>query len=46
MLNWQVESAGQRKGSALEFQCNVGDLDAVGADLITLNDEGLILRLK
>lgn len=27
---------------ALEFQCKVGDLDAVGVDLITLNDEGLI----
>ncbi|EEE37969.1 hypothetical protein RKLH11_1808 [Rhodobacteraceae bacterium KLH11] len=26
---------------ALEFQCKVGALDAVGADLITLNDEGL-----
>lgn len=27
---------------ALEFQCKIGDLDAVGVDLITLNDEGLI----
>lgn len=27
---------------ALEFQCKVGDLDAVGVDLITLNDDGLI----
>ncbi|MDX2483270.1 MAG: nuclear transport factor 2 family protein [Pseudodonghicola sp.] len=27
---------------ALEFQCKVGDLDAVGVDLITLNAEGLI----
>jgi len=27
---------------ALEFQCNVGALDAVGVDLITLNDAGLI----
>lgn len=27
---------------ALEFQCKVGDLDAVGADLITLDDAGLI----
>ncbi len=27
---------------ALEFQCKVGDLDAVGIDLITLNAEGLI----
>lgn len=27
---------------AMEFQCKIGDLDAVGVDLITLNDEGLI----
>lgn len=27
---------------ALEFQCRVGDLDAVGVDLITLDDDGLI----
>ena len=27
---------------ALEFQCKVGALDAVGVDLITLNDAGLI----
>ena len=27
---------------ALEFQCRVGELDAVGVDLITLNDAGLI----
>lgn len=27
---------------ALEFQCKVGDLDAVGVDLVTLNAEGLI----
>ena len=27
---------------ALEFQCKVGKLDAVGVDLITLNDDGLI----
>ncbi|MGB7317333.1 MAG: nuclear transport factor 2 family protein [Planktotalea sp.] len=27
---------------ALEFQCKIGDLDAVGVDLITLNDDGLI----
>jgi len=27
---------------ALEFQCKIGDLDAVGVDLITLDDEGLI----
>ena len=27
---------------ALEFQCKIGELDAVGMDLITLNDDGLI----
>lgn len=27
---------------ALEFQCKVGKLDAIGVDLITLNDDGLI----
>jgi len=27
---------------ALEFQCKIGDLDAVGVDLITLNADGLI----
>lgn len=27
---------------ALEFQCKVGEFDAVGVDLITLNEEGLV----
>ncbi|MHA6262995.1 nuclear transport factor 2 family protein [Arenibacterium sp. CAU 1754] len=27
---------------ALEFQCKIGDLDAVGVDLITLGEDGLI----
>jgi len=27
---------------ALEFECKIGELDAVGVDLITLNDVGLI----
>ncbi|MEX0284450.1 MAG: nuclear transport factor 2 family protein [Paracoccaceae bacterium] len=27
---------------ALEFQCKVGEYDAVGVDLITLDDDGLI----
>ncbi|MES0862421.1 nuclear transport factor 2 family protein [Ruegeria sp. SCPT10] len=31
---------------ALEFQCKVGDLDAVGVDLITLNDDGLIQEFE
>lgn len=33
---------GAGKDWALEFECKVGDLDAVGVDLITLNDDGLI----
>jgi hypothetical protein len=33
---------GEGKDWALEFQCKIGDLDAVGVDLIKLNDEGLI----
>jgi hypothetical protein len=31
---------------ALEFQCKIGDLDAVGVDLITLNDAGEIARFE
>lgn len=31
---------------ALEFQCRVSDLDAVGVDLITLGDDGLIRRFE
>ena len=33
---------GEGKDWALEFQCKIGDLDAVGVDLITLDDDGLI----
>ncbi|WP_298853702.1 nuclear transport factor 2 family protein [uncultured Ruegeria sp.] len=33
---------GNEKDWALEFQCKVGDLDGIGVDLITLNDQGLI----
>lgn len=33
---------GDGKDWALEFQCKVGDLDGIGVDLITLNDDGLI----
>ena len=29
-----------------EFQCRVGDLDAVGVDLITLDADGLIARFE
>ena len=31
---------------ALEFQCTVGDLDAVGVDLITLDASGLIAEFE
>ncbi|MEX0306197.1 MAG: nuclear transport factor 2 family protein [Ruegeria sp.] len=31
---------------ALEFQCKVGELDAVGVDLITLNQDGLIQEFE
>lgn len=33
---------GEDRDWALEFQCKVGDLDAVGVDLITLDDDGLV----
>lgn len=33
---------GEGRDWALEFECKVGDLNAVGVDLITLNDAGLI----
>lgn len=33
---------GTGKDYAMEFQCKIGDLDAVGVDLITLDDDGLI----
>ncbi len=31
---------------ALEFQCRIGELDAVGVDLITLDDDGLIAEFE
>lgn len=31
---------------ALEFQCRVGDLDAVGVDLLTLDADGLIAEFE
>lgn len=31
---------------ALEFQCKVGNLDAVGVDLITLDNDGLIAEFE
>jgi hypothetical protein len=33
---------GEGRDWALEFQCKIGELDAVGVDLITLDDDGLI----
>lgn len=33
---------GEGNDWALEFQCKVGEFDAVGVDLITLGDDGLI----
>lgn len=37
---------GEGNDWALEFQCKVGDLDAVGVDLITLDDAGLIAKFE
>ena len=37
---------GQGKDWALEFQCKVGELDAIGVDLIALNDDGLIQEFE
>ena len=37
---------GQGNDWALEFQCKVGDLDAVGVDLITLDDSGMIAKFE
>ncbi|MBR9863301.1 MAG: nuclear transport factor 2 family protein [Rhodobacteraceae bacterium] len=37
---------GDGKDWALEFQCKVGDLDAVGVDLLTLDDDGKIINFE
>ncbi|MCV6586866.1 MAG: nuclear transport factor 2 family protein [Marinibacterium sp.] len=37
---------GDGKDWALEFECKVGDLDAVGVDLLTLDDDGLIAHFE
>ena len=37
---------GQGNDWALEFQCKVGELDAIGVDLITLNEDGLIQEFE
>ena len=37
---------GEGNDWALEFQCKVGDLDAIGVDLITLNDDRLIQEFE
>lgn len=37
---------GEGKDWALEFQCKIGELDAVGVDLITLDEAGLIEKFE
>ena len=37
---------GEGRDWALEFQCKIGDLDAVGVDLITLDEDGLIATFE
>ncbi|MBU2941188.1 nuclear transport factor 2 family protein [Shimia thalassica] len=37
---------GEGNDWALEFQCKIGDLDAVGVDLITLNGEGQVSKFE
>ena len=37
---------GEGRDWAMEFQCKVGNLDAVGVDLITLDDDGLIVEFE
>ena len=37
---------GEGNDWALEFQCKVGELDAVGVDLITLDDSGRIATFE
>jgi hypothetical protein len=37
---------GAGKDWALEFQCKIGEFDAVGVDLITLDDDGLISQFE
>ncbi|MEX0350888.1 MAG: nuclear transport factor 2 family protein [Paracoccaceae bacterium] len=37
---------GSGRDWAMEFQCKLGDLDAVGVDLITLNEDGLIREFE
>ncbi|KIC40765.1 hypothetical protein RA27_13500 [Ruegeria sp. ANG-R] len=37
---------GEGNDWALEFQCKVGELDAIGVDLITLNQDGLVQEFE
>lgn len=37
---------GEGNDWALEFECKVGDLDAVGVDLLTLDDDGLVAKFE
>tara|TARA_R100000306_G_scaffold59822_1_gene59232 strand:+ start:667 stop:1077 length:411 start_codon:yes stop_codon:yes gene_type:complete len=39
---WYRRIMGEGNDWALEFQCRIGDLDAVGVDLITLDQDGLV----
>lgn len=37
---------GEGNDWALEFECKVGDLDAVGVDLLTLDEDGLVAKFE
>lgn len=37
---------GEGRDWALEFACRIGELDAVGVDLVTLDEEGRIAELE
>lgn len=37
---------GEGQDWAMEFQCKIGDLDAVGVDLITLDSDGMIAKFE
>lgn len=37
---------GEGNDWALEFQCKIGDLDAIGVDLLTLDKDGLIVNFE
>jgi SnoaL-like domain len=37
---------GEGNDWALEFECKIGDLDAVGVDLLTLDEDGLVAKFE